>query len=267
MAADDTSGSVTLWKSGRKGLYADDHGLTVQRSERRIRTIRWPEISRIEETGGYDSQSGMYLWGLSILLHTGEKVSANMGWYGTDAPQIAASVMQVAEGYGIPANLTGVPTRGGRPVRRGIYGDPSGQAGLRYWDGSQWSPFLPEDIARPASVILRESPDSWSALPAADGRWTYAAAQARRYGRWSAVFAIVSAMLVAGGVVARLRWDNGTNDPSFLFWLVGVVPAGWALRALIGRRRLFLKLDRAARAAPGTWSSSLSRRRTASYTK
>ena len=254
MTADDTSGAVTLWKSGRRALYADDHGLTVQHSARRIRTIAWAEISRFEETGGYDSQSGGYLWGISIALHTGEKVSAIIGWHGSDAPEVASAVGHVAERYGIPANLVGIPMKGGRPVRRGLYGDPSGQAGLRYWDGSQWSPLLPEDIARRASVMLRESPDSWSALPTADGRWTYAAAQARRYARWSAVFAIVSAMLVAGGVVALQRWGPN-RSASGLFWLGGAVPAVWALRALMGRR-VFLKLDRAARAAPGTWSSS-----------
>src|SRR5215469_2925553 len=144
--------------------------------------------------------------------------------------------------------------RGGRPARRGLYGDPSGQPGFRYWDGRQWSPLLPADIAgrmRQTSVMLRESPDSWSALPTADGRWTYAAAQARRYGRWSSVFAVVSAMLVAGGLVAFL---GGVRTAALVgvFWIVGTVPAAWALRALIGRR-LFLKLDRAARAAPGSW--------------
>src|SRR5215472_1932730 len=161
MTADDTSGAVTLWKGGRRGLYADDHGLTVQYSARRIRTIAWPEISGFEETGGYDSQSGGYLWGLSILLHNREKVGAIIGWHGPHAPEIAAAVGQVAERHGIPANLAGVPMRSGQPARRGLYGDPSGQTGFRYWDGSQWSPLLPADIAGRTSVMLRESPDSW----------------------------------------------------------------------------------------------------------
>src|SRR5215475_6406728 len=147
MTVDDSSGAVTLWKAGRRGLHADDHGLTVQHSARRIRTIAWPEISGFEETGGYDSQSGRYLWGISVLLQNGEKVSAVIGWYGPDAPGIAAAVGRVAERHGISANLAGVPMRSGRPARRGLYGDPSGQTGFRYWDGSQWSPLLPTDIA------------------------------------------------------------------------------------------------------------------------
>ena len=66
---------------------------------------------------------------------------------------------------------------------------------------------------------------------------------------WSAVFAIVSAVLVAGALVVHRRWDHGPDDNrSILFWFGAVVFAGWGVRALMGRRFL-IKLGRAARRA------------------
>src|SRR5215469_15249413 len=167
MAAGDTSGTVTIWRSGLKGLYADDHGVTVRACACRVRRIAWAEIDRLEEGGGYDNQNGRYVWGLVVVRRTGLKVSAINGWHGSDAPAIATAVRQVAEPHGIPADLAGVPMRDGRPVGRVLYHDPGEQAGLRYWDGSQWSPLLPPDIVRPRSITLPRSPAPWSALPTA----------------------------------------------------------------------------------------------------
>jgi hypothetical protein len=249
MIADGAQGTVTIWKSGRKGLYADDHGVTVRNPASRPRRFAWPEISRFEEGGGYDSHTGSYIWTLVIVLHTGQKVSACPGWYGAHTLNTVAAVRQVAERYGIPADLAGVPMKDGRPARRGLYHDPGGQAGLRYWDGRQWSPLLPPGIVKPRSVTLQESPASWSALPMADGPWTYGAARATRLMVWFIVFAAVSALLVAGALVVQRRWDHGTNsDPSILVWMGAAVFAVWTLRAWMGRR-FFLKLERAVKEA------------------
>jgi hypothetical protein len=247
MAADNTTGTVTLWQGGPKGLYADDHGVTVQSSARRIRRFAWAEISRFQEGGGYDPQSGGYVWALVVVLHTGQKVSAISGWYGADAPEIAAAVREVAERHGIPANLAGVPMKDGRPARRGLYHDPAGQTGLRYWDGGQWSPLLQPDIVKSGRVMLAESPAFWSALPTADERWTYPRFRARRLIVWFTAFATVSAVLVFTALAEHRRLDRGPDsDYSVLFWFGAVVFAGWGVRALFARRFL-LKLDRAAR--------------------
>jgi hypothetical protein len=244
MAVGDTSGTVTIWERGRRGFYADEHGVTVANSARRVRRLAWAEISRFQEGGGYDPESGGYIWAVVIVLHTGEKVSAVNGWYGSDAADIATAVTQVAERHGIPADVAGVPMKDGRPVRRGLYHDPGGQAGLRFWDDSQWSPLLPPDIAKPGSVLLPESPVFWSKLPTADGHWTYPKLRARRLMVWSAVFGTVSAALMVAALLLHRRLHGNTA----FVWMVAVVPGVWAVRAL-NARRFLLKLDRAARQA------------------
>ncbi len=247
MTADDADGAVTIWERGRRGLYADDHGVTVRNSASRTWRFAWADVSRFEEGGRYDSQSGGYTWTLFVVLHTGQKVTAWFGWYGADVPKIVTAVRQVAERYEIPADLAGVPAKDGRPARRGLYHDPGGQAGLRYWDGSQWSPLLPPDLVRPRSATPEKSPESWSVLPTADGHWTYAAARATRLTVWCIVLAAASAVLVPVSQVVHQRWDRGPdNDPSALVWFAVVFLAVWALRAFMDRR-FFRKLDQAAR--------------------
>jgi hypothetical protein len=249
MAVDPSSGTGTIWERGHRGLYADDHGVTVQSSARRIRRFAWAEISRFQDGGGYDSQSNGYVWALVIVLHTGQKVSAISGWWGAYAAEIAGAIRAVAERHGIPADVAGVPMKAGRPARRGLYHDPGGEAGLRYWDGTQWSPLMPTDIGRRGSVTLPQSPASWSALPTADWDWTYPAVRGRRLMVWSAVFTIVSAVLAVGALMVHRRWDHGADDnPSALLWVGAVVFAAWGVRALMGRR-FVLKLGRAARRA------------------
>ena len=224
---------MTIWESGRRGLYADEHGVTVRNSGRRVRRFGWAEISRFQEGGGYDLQSGGYVWALVIAQHSGQKVSALSGWHGTYAAEVAAAVRQVAERYGIPADVAGVPMRDGRPARRGLYHDPGGQAGLRFWDGMQCSPLLPPDVVRPGRVMLQESALFWSALPTADERWSYPAVRARRLMVWFAVFATAAAVLVVGALVIHRRWDHPGDDPSTPFWFAAAVLVGWALRALM----------------------------------
>jgi hypothetical protein len=246
MTVDAATGTVTVWERGTAILYSDDHGVTVRKPLANSRRVAWAEISRFEDGGGYDSQSGGRFWTLVIVLHTGQKV-ATRAIAGAPAPETLTAVRRIAELHGIAADVAGVPMRDGRPVKRGLYHDPGGQAGLRYWDGTQWSPLLPLDIVSPRRLKAQESPASWSALPTADGNWPYAAARATRLIAWFAVFAAASAALVAAAlVVYRLGWDHGTNDnnPSTLAWLGAAICAGRALAAL-RERKLLLKLDRA----------------------
>lgn len=177
----------------RTGLYADDHGVTVRNFGSRARRFAWAEVSHFADGSRYGE--GDYRWVLQIVLHTGREVTAPV----SAAPETLAAIRQVAERYGKPADLAGVPVKKGRPARRGLYHDPGGRAGLRYWDGRQWSPLLPPEASKWSSRTVGGGPGSWSLLPTADGRWTYAATQATRWTVWSAAFAVASAALLAAG--------------------------------------------------------------------
>jgi Protein of unknown function (DUF2510) len=166
--------------------------------------------------------------------------------------EVVAAVREAAQTHGIPADLTGLPVKsGGRPAVRGLYDDPGGQAGLRYWDGRQWSPLLPADIGESRSENAQKAPDSWSELPTANGRWTYAAAAARRATVLSAVGAAISAALLTWAWLIQLGlyhlgWhgDFGVGG----WFSVGLFAALFALtvRRSWRERKFFLKLDAAA---------------------
>lgn len=145
--------------------------------------------------------------------------------------------------------MAGIPVKKGRPAHRGLYEDPGGQAGLRYWDGRVWSPLLPPDIGKPGTV--RKGPRSWSELPAAEGRWTGAKTAAKRTAGFLAFDAAISAGLAAWCVLNEVgfyhvaqyeHWNLGT-------WLsVYGVAVLFALAARRGwrRRKFLLKVDEAA---------------------
>jgi hypothetical protein len=238
--ADDVPGTVTIFKRGWSGMRADDHGLTV-RDGPRVRRFAWAEVSRLADGSAY--YEGQYHWVLFIVLHSGRKVRA----HGAPNPETLAVVRQVAARHGIPADVTGVPVKGGRPARRGLYEDPDGGAGLRYWDGGQWSPLLPQEVGKSRTARLKmvtvpdasSGPASWSALPMAEGRWTYAATAARREAVRLAVFAAGAAAFLISGLVTDLSWAG------FFF---GVFAALIAVGAW-NNRRFFLKLDESAKRA------------------
>jgi hypothetical protein len=256
MTVDDAPGTVTICKRGRMGLYADDHGLTVRNTASRARRFAWAEISHFAD--GRVLNDGDYSWILHIVLHTGRKVPATCT-SGSPTPETLTAIRQVAERYGIPADLAGVPMKKGRPAQRALYHDPGGQAGLRYWDGRQWSPLLPPDVGKWSSRLVRKSPGSWPTLPTADGRWTYAATQATRWTAWLAVFAAVSAALLAAGLAIELWWDPGTHHRHLNGWAFCAFGGLTALYAYVAwrNRRLYLKLDEAANGASavtGEWN-------------
>src|SRR5215470_681683 len=142
MAVDEAPGTVTIYsRGGYLRLSADDHGVTVYNPGSRTRRVAWAEISCFAD--GAHFSKGSYSWALDIVLHTGGKVTA---WIFSPSPETLAAIRQVAARYGIPADVTGILSNNGRPADRGLYEDPGGQAGLRYWDGEQWSPLLPPDV-------------------------------------------------------------------------------------------------------------------------
>jgi hypothetical protein len=245
MTVDDASGTMTICRRGRMGLYADDHGVTVRNAASRARRFAWAEVSHFAD--GSILNEGDYSWILHIVLRTGRKVRVHCT-FGSPTPETLIAIRQVATRYGVPADLAGVPMTKGRPAQRALYHDPGGQAGLRYWDSRQWSPLLPLDVSKWSSRTVRKGSGSWPALPTAEGHWTYAATQATRWTVWFATFAALSAGLLAGGLVTELWWDRGAHHRHMTgwgFWILGGLAALYGFVAW-RNRRLFLKLDDAA---------------------
>jgi hypothetical protein len=244
MTVDDAPGTVTIYRRGRTGLYADDYGVTVRNPLSRTRRVAWAEISCFADGSGM--KEGNYFWVLYIVLHTGRKVTVTTV---SPTPEILAAIRQVAARYGIPADLAGIPAKKGRPAIRGLYEDPGGREGLRYWDGRVWSPLLPPDIGTPETA--GKGPGSWPGLPMAEGRWPGAATRARRTAVIFAFTAAISAGVLTWGLLIELGLYRGTHHGH---WPVGVWLSMYAFAAVFalaaGRswrdRRFFLKLDKAA---------------------
>lgn len=250
MTAGDAPETVTICERGRRGLYADDDGVTVRNGKSRASRFAWGEISRFADGSGQNE--GNYYWVLVIVLQTGREVPVPCT-RGSPAPETLEAVRQVAERHGIPADLTGAPMKDGRPAGRSLYQDPGGQAGLRFWDGEQWSPLLPLDLRKPRSIAVRQAPGSWPALPTADGHWAYPATRARRLALLFTVYATVSVALLTGGLIVELWWNRGAHHghASGGTWFVfGGLAALSAYRAWTVRR-FYLRLDEAANGAPG----------------
>jgi hypothetical protein len=251
------SGIVTICEGQGLFLRADDACVLVRNFHfGHARRIAWTEISHFAD--GRYTKEGVTSWMLVIILRTGKQVRVLCSVLAS-ADEVVAAVRKAAQPHGIPAELAGVPVKNGRPPQRGLYHDPSGQAGLRYWDGRQWSPLLPPDVSKWSARAVGGSAGSWSALPTADGRWTYAAAQATRETIVFAVAAAVSAALLAAGLAVELWWDPGTHHRHLHGWAFCAFAAAPALIAFVAwkNRRLFLKLDEAANgsaAVAGEWN-------------
>ena len=202
MTVDDASGAVTF-RSPKAALLADDLGVTVRNSGKRTRRLAWSEISHFAD-GHHEESEGGRFWALEIVLRSGPAISAKGTRAVVGAPETLAALRQLAERHGIPADLTGVRMSGGRPHDRGLYKDPGGRAGLRYWDGKQWSPLLP--LAAGNGERVGHSIECWATLPAAKEDWGHAAAQAARWKVWVVVMGILTAALVVAGLVAGVWW-------------------------------------------------------------
>jgi hypothetical protein len=234
-----------------------------------VRRIAWTEISRFADGRVTDGKGDVTGWKLVIVLRTGTQVGVACSHLRRPS-EVVAAVRQVAHAHGIPADIAGVPaTKDGRPAVRGLYEDPGGRAGLRYWDGSVWSPLLPSEVGEWSSRTVRnwwavvrhdgrwsiqKGPGSWAALPTADGRWTYPATRAMRCTVWFAVSAAASVALLTGGLVTVLSWDRGPHHghtSSAWFWFLG----GFAALLAFGmwmNRRWVRKLDELVKGALGS---------------
>jgi hypothetical protein len=201
MSADDAFGSVTICQKRHAGVHADDFALTVRHSASRAERFAWAEISRFAEKS--DSDDGALVWYWVIVLRNGRKLPVG-GTHGCmPSPETGAAIRQLAERYGIPAEVTGVA------LRPGLYTDPRGAIGLRYFDGAHWSPLLGSEFFRPRSV--RKSPAAWPTLLMTEGRWTYAADRLKYWAFWVVIFTPVSAGLLITGLVIQLWWDLGEH--------------------------------------------------------
>jgi hypothetical protein len=193
---------------------------------------------------------GSYSWALDIVRHTGRKVTVLTL---SPSPETLAAIRQVAARYGIPADVTGILSDSGRPADRGLYEDPGGQAGLRYWDGKQWSPLLPPDVGKPGTV--GRSHRSWSALPTAEGRWT--GREARRLAVQCALRAAVSAALLAWPLLSEFglypfRQHEHVDVGGWLALYLFAVLFALGARRFWRERRFLLKLDDAANGSAGS---------------
>jgi hypothetical protein len=220
--------------------------VTIRNAAVRARHLAWSEISRFAD--GSRRQTMLfnhYDWILHIVPKKGRTVSVKCTKHSPTSETLTA-VRRVAERYGIPADLDGIPMKGGHPPEPGLYQDPGGQADrLRYWDGTQWSPLLPSDVRKREKA--RKSTASWSALPTANGHWAYAATMATR---WTAGFAVsiaLSAALLTGGLVTDLLWDHGTYHSNMSsLWFVASAFAALYAPVTWRNRKFFRKLEAAA---------------------
>lgn len=250
----DASGAVTICERGRTGLYADDLGMSVRNSSSSTGRFAWADIDRFAD--GRQLVNGGYCWVLVIVLRTGRRIRVACTLRtGQADPETLEAVRQVADRHKIPTDLTGVPmTDDGQPVYAGLYEDPGGRAGLRYWDGTQWSPLLPLHLKKAGWGWDRtkgKSAGLRSDFPVAEGPWNYAAGRARRWALWLAFLAVVTAALLTVGLVIWLGWDHGSShqyvSPSwwFIAALIAVVIAGvLPVRAWT----FYRKVDKASRA-------------------
>jgi len=144
------------------------------------------------------------------------------------------------------AGLTGIPLRPpSTAIKSGLYADPGGQAGLRYWDGKAWSPLLPVDVGGGKQAPIFPGEVSWP-LPQPDGSWQYAARQARE--KTTVAIGSTIAAAVLGGVAAT---------PGNLWWAWLAVTSAVLAFDSWKNRRFFVKLDRAASGRAGQyWDSA-----------
>ena len=248
-------GCVTICTGQGLYLRADETGLLVRNfyfgRASRIR-IAWTAISHFAD-GAY-TKEGATSWMLVIVLRTGKQVKVLSSVLGPPS-YVVAAVKEASQRHGIPADLAGVPMKNRGPHQRGLYEDPGGQAGVRYWDGAQWSPLLPRDVGHTRAV--QKSERSWSTLPIAEGHWTYPATQANSRTVLVAIIAAASAAMLAGGLAKVLWWDGALHhkDPTNSGWFFvccGGLAALFVLKAW-GSRKFFLRLDEAGKSRVESW--------------
>ena len=97
--------------------------------------------------------------------------------------------------------------KNGRPPIHGVYQDPGGQAGLRYWDGSRWSPLLPPGAVTGWFTVWTNTTARWTELPVANEPWDYPATRAARSKAWIRVSGVL--VHTVDGRAPVLHRDSG----------------------------------------------------------
>jgi hypothetical protein len=199
-----------LFRGWSMSLRIDDQGVTV-RNLFRTHRLRWREVSSFADhppTPARRGGAGRRVW----CCVTGGRVTARGTMSGKPLPGTLTAMSDAAAPYGVPADLSGVAMKRAGPAERGVYADPGGQAGSRNWTGSEWSPLLHGvDAGREAHAP--KLPDQvLSPLPERVGNWPHAARMAARLKVRFAVAAGLTAVLLAGALVAHLWWDPPSSS-------------------------------------------------------
>jgi hypothetical protein len=142
-------------------------GVTVRNFWRTYK-LSWPEVSHLGDGSVYMGDAG-YIWALGVVLRDGRvrSVSTAVGLGFAEIEEIR----QAAARFAVPA-MFAAPTesrmRHERPAE-GLYEDPGGLVGLRYWDGSTWSPLLPSSAGKGWFVWKTTRPERRCQLPRSPG--------------------------------------------------------------------------------------------------
>lgn len=194
----------------RAGLRMDGRGVAVRNFWRTYK-ISWAEVRRLGD-GSVEMGDAGRVWALGVVLCDGRRRNVSTVLFLSEAELDA--IRQAAARYGVPAELTGprgARTRGEQPDGEGLFEDPGGQAGLRYWDGSAWSPLLPLSAGQ-GRPVWKSNP-AWAALPTAPEPWLppgieAARAKAARARIWVRLCAVVTGTVLGAGLVAGLWSGN-----------------------------------------------------------
>jgi hypothetical protein len=114
MSDTDAPGTVTICQGQGLFLRADDAGLLLRNFHfGRARRIAWTDISHF--TDGWYTKLGVTTWCLAIALHTGKQLPVLCSVL-EPAEKVIAAIREAAQPHGIPADLSGVPMKKGRPL-------------------------------------------------------------------------------------------------------------------------------------------------------
>jgi hypothetical protein len=241
-----------LW---RETMRLDLQGVLVRNHFRSYR-FGWPEISRMA-----DGASRKGNWELNVVLASGRVVKAGATNWATKVadPEMLTALAEAAGWHGTPAALTGMA------IEHGLYADPGGQRGVRYWSGT-WSPLLPAEVFADKEKLRKFPVEVASELPGADGSWTYAAARARKLTVWFTCLATLALLTLTAAIVidpkyySPLRWlvqPQPLSDVRFGILFVAAV-FGWLASLVWSVRMQMSKVDRAARTAAVTGTTNTS---------
>lgn len=232
-------------RSWREQLRLDRSGIRIRNRFRTYR-IGWTDVRCLA-----DGASAHDNWELRFVLQDGRVRTARAtNWAGKEAnPQVLTAIGQAAEIHGLSADLSGIA------VSYGLYADPGGEPGCRYWSGT-WSPLLPAGYSGKAQP--KEFPRQLASPLGTPGDWNYAAARVRQltglFTGFSAagVLAVVAAAVINPRYYRPLGWF--VHPPSATRSFILIFAAFMLLLSLgawLGRKEM-IGLDRAANRAAAT---------------